>query len=107
MAEPQFIDGKVVGQLENGVFTQTIYTRHIYRRFNAKGMDVRLHHALKGKCYKWRLIFGDTKQVLSIPYDRIELSGKRDNPKGGIVDQIFVPLELFDEDRVESQKRLL
>ncbi len=81
MGEPQFIEGKVVGDLDLGVFTQRIFTRHIYRLLNAKGMDVRLHRALRGKCRLWRLEFGDTHQVISIPYARIELSGVRKKPK--------------------------
>ncbi len=106
MGEPQFIEGKVVGDLDLGVFTQRIFTRHIYRLLNAKGMDVRLHRALRGKCRLWRLIFGDTNQIINIPYSRIELSGTRKTPKG-LVEQIFVPLQYFDEERAATQKRML
>lgn len=107
MGEPQFVDGKVVGELDLGVFTQVIYSRHIYRRFNAKGMDKRLHRALRGRCHRWRLVFGDTKRVISIPYDRIELSGFTHNVGGGVPEQILVPLEYFDEERPVAQKRML
>ncbi len=106
MGEPQFIEGKVVGDLDQGVFFQRIYTRGIYRLLNAKGMDIRLHRALRGKCRLWRLEFGDTHQVISIPYPRIELSGVRKTPKG-LVEQIFVPLQYFDEERVATQKRMI
>lgn len=106
MGEPQFIEGRVVGDLDQGVFTQQIFTRHIYRLLNAKGMDVRLHRALRGKCRLWRLIFGDTHQIINIPYPRIELSGTRRKPKG-LVDQIFVPLHLFDEEKPATQKRMI
>lgn len=67
MSEIQFVNGKVVGQLENGVFFQRIFTKHIYRAMNAKGIDVNLHRVLRGKCRIWRLEFDDTKQVLEIP----------------------------------------
>ena len=107
MSEPQFVDGKVVGQLDNGVFFQRIQTRHIYRRFNAKGIDKRLHQALKGKCREWRLEFEDTKQVISIPYDRIAISGFEHNPGGGIPIQIMVKLQYFDEIKPSSQRRLI
>ncbi len=107
MGEPQFVEGKVVGELDRGVFTQRIYTRHIYRRLNAKGMDTRLHQALRGKCRLWRLIFGDTGQVLSIPYGRIEVSGTRADPRGGMVEQIFVPLQYFDKERDATQRRMI
>lgn len=108
MGEPQFVDGKVVGQLEVGVFTQVIYTRHIYRRYNAKGIDTRLLKVLKGKgCYKWRLVFGDTKQVVSIPLARIELSGFPHDVGGGVAEQILVRLEFFDEEKPATQRRML
>ena len=107
MGEAQFVDGNVAGQLEHGVFEQIIYSKHIYRRFNAKGIDCRLHRALKGKCNKWRLTFGDTKQVLSIPYDRIARSGQEFSPGGGIAKQIMVRLDLFDEEKPISQIRMI
>lgn len=108
MGEPQFVDGKVVGELDLGVFTQVIFTRHIYRRYNAKGIDKRLLKVLRGEgCYKWRLVFGDTKQVVSIPLARIELSGSPHNVGGGVAEQILVPLEYFDEEKPATQRRML
>lgn len=107
MSEPQFVDGRVVGQLDKGIFFQRIQARHIYRRYNAKGIDQRLHRALKGKCWAWRLEFEDTKQVIQIPYDRIELSGFNHDVGGGIPSQILVPLNLFDELKPVSQKRMI
>lgn len=107
MSEPQFVDGKVVGDLDKGVFFQRIYTKHIYRRFNAKGIDKRLHQALRGKCRLWRLEFEDTKQVIEIAYDRIALSGFEFNPGGGIPAQIMVKLQYFDELKPVSQRRMI
>ncbi len=107
MSEAQFVDGEVVGHLDNGVFFQRISERHIYRRFNSKGMDSRLYLALKGKCHKWRLEFEDTKRVIEIGYDRIALSGFECDPGGGLPRQIMVKLEYFDELLPASQKRLL
>ena len=106
MSEPQFVDGKVVGDLDNGVFFQRIQRRHIYRVMNAKGMDVGLHRALRGKCRTWRLEFDDTKQVLEIPYARIEVSGKLMPVKGAGI-QWMVKLKYFDELVPSIQRRLI
>ncbi len=107
MGEPQFVDGHVVGQLENGVFFQRMQSRHIYRRYNAKGIDKHLYYSLKGKCQEWRLEFEDTKQVISIPYNRIGLSGFTHRVGGGVEIQILVPLQLFDEIRPACQRRMI
>lgn len=107
MSEPQFVDGKVVGQLDNGVFFQRIQPRHIYRRYNAKGIDKRLYDSLKGNCRVWRLEFEDTKRVIQIAYDRIELSGFSVHIGTGIPDQILVPLHLFDEVKPVAQARMI
>jgi len=106
MSEPMFVDGRVVGQLDFGVFFQRISTRHIYRAMNAKGMDVNLHRALRGKCWKWRLEFEDTKRVIEIDYDRIEISGKL-IPVVGVGLQWMVRLDLFDELMPATQRRMI
>lgn len=106
MGVPLFVNGQVVGTLEGGVFEQRISSRHIFRRYQAKGIDQVLHRELKGRCQKWRLIFGDTGQVLSIPFARIEQAGfPFAPPKAGR--QIMVKLEFFDEERAETQMRLV
>ncbi len=105
MPEPQFVNGKVVGQLENGVFFQRVHRRHIYRVMNAKGMDVGLHKALRGKCRLWRIEFED-KQTLEIEYKRIEISGKLRPIKGAGM-QWMVRLDLFDELTPATQRRMI
>ena len=107
MGEPQFVNSKVVGTLENGVFEQVIYSAHIYRRFQAKGLDIHLHRALQGKCRLWRLRFGDTGRILSIPFERIEQSGFLFSPGKCSGRQIMVKLELFDEEKPVMQRRLI
>lgn len=107
MGEPQFVKGQVVGMLENGIFEQVIYSAHIYRRYQAKGLDYQLHRALKGKCRLWRLRFGDTGQVLSIPFERIEQVGIPVQCGKGAGRQIMVKLEYFDEETEVMQRRLI
>ena len=105
MSEPQFVNGKVVGQLDKGVFFQRVQHRHIYRVLNAKGMDVGLHRQLRGKCQLWRIEFDD-HQVLEIEYKRIEISGKlRPIPGAGM--QWMVRLDLFDELTSATQRRMI
>ena len=102
--EPVFVNGRVIGKVIDGVFTQRITDRHIYKELNAKGMDINLHAALQGKCEIWRLIHKKTHQVLSIPYYKIEIVGiKRDTGSGP---QYYVPLGEFNEDRPVVQKPL-
>ena len=105
MSEPQFVNGRVVGSLENGVFFQRVQRRHIYRVLNAKGMDVGLHRQLRGKCRLWRIEFED-HQTLEIEYKRIEISGKL-RPITGAGLQWMVPLKYFDELVPATQKRML
>lgn len=105
MAEPQFVNGKVVGMLENGVFYQRVQRRHIYRLLNAKGMDMGLHRQLRGKCRLWRIEFED-HQTLEIEYKRIEISGKLRPVKGAGI-QWMVPLHLFDELKPATQRRMI
>lgn len=103
--ERQFVNNKVVGFLESRVFYQLITTRHIYRRYQAKGMDTILHRTLKGKCYLWRLKFEDTGQVLSIPFDKIQKVGFEVTTKGA-GKQIMVKLKDFEEETKPLQKQL-
>lgn len=106
MPEIQFVNGKVVGTLENGVFYQLINRRHIYRRYGAKGMDKTLHRSLRGKCRAWRLEFEDTRQVLEIKFEHIEQFGFEAD-SGGAGKQIFVRLTDFEEIKPIMQRRLI
>lgn len=103
--ESVFVDGNVVGYIEDGVFCQRVSDRHIFRELNAKGIDIGLYRQLRHRCHTWRLIFKDTHQVLSIPFERIGAVGvERDTGAGS---QILVKLQDFDEDKPALQKRLL
>ena len=105
MSEPQFVNGRVVGSLENGVFYQRVQRRHIYRVLNAKGIDVGLYRQLRGKCRKWRIEFED-HQTLEIDYSRIAISGvKKKIPGAG--EQWMVRLSLFDELKQATQRRMI
>ncbi len=106
MSEAQFVNGRVVGQLDNGVFFQRIQSRHIYRATNSKGMDVGLYQQLRGKCRTWRLEFEDTKRVIEIAYERIEISGKL-RPVTGAGVQWMVRLDYFDEIVPATQRRMI
>lgn len=105
MSEPVFVDGVVVGYSEKGVFWQRITERHIFRQYNAKGIDANLFERLRRVCHTWRLVFRDTKQVLSVPFDKIEVVGIKTDTGAGR--QILVKLEDFNEEQVAMQKRLL
>ena len=104
--KPMFVGNRVVGALEDGVFEQVITYRHVYRRELAKGMDINLHRALKGQCRIWKLIFRDTGEVLTIPFERIELSGYKVKA-GGVGEQWMVKLEYFDRIKVGAQRRMV
>ncbi len=102
--ESVFADGHVVGYVEDGVFYQRVTERHIFRQLNAKGIDISLYRQLRHRCHTWRLTFKDTRQVLSISFERIGAVGmERDTGAGS---QIFVKLQDFDEDKPALQKRL-
>jgi len=106
MAEPQFVNGKVIGTLDKGVFFQRIQTRHIFRQMQAKGIDLQLFRSLRGRCREWKLEFEDSKRLICIAYDRIEQSGViKWVPGAG--QQMMVELRLFDEIRPGTQKRLI
>ena len=106
MAEVQFINGRVVGSLENGVFYQKINSRHIYRRYGAKGMDKDLYRSLRGKCRIWRLEFEDTGQILEIAFQQIEQFGWTADSKGAGT-QIFVRFKDFEEIKPVMQRRMI
>jgi len=104
--EPVFVNGVVIGFLKDDVFTQHITQRHIFRKYNAKGMDLALYRALAARyCDTWRLQFKDTGQVLSIPFDDIARVGHDTDTGAGI--QIMVKLSDFAEQRAPIQEHLL
>jgi len=101
---PIYVNGRRLGDVVDGVWEQKITDRHIYREFNAKGMDINLHSALRGKCELWRLIHKKTGQVLSIPFEKIEAVAIKKDTGAGV--QLLVPLSEFNEDRPVLQKSL-
>jgi len=106
MGEAQFVDKRVVGFLDNRVFHQDITARHIFRQYQAKGMDMSLYRALKGKnCKIWELRFQDTKQVLAISFDQMEKVGFEVNTGSG--KQMMVRLKEFSEKEEAKQRHLL
>jgi len=102
--EPVFVDKKVVGYIEDGVFVQRVTDKHIFRQYNAKGIDADLYRRLRGSCHTWRLIFKNTGQVLSIPFDKIGAVGWEANTGAG--KQRLVKLTDFNEDRPVVQRSL-
>jgi len=105
--ETQFVNGSYVGTLTyDGVFIQKVRRKHIYRRLLAKGIDIQLHRALRGKCREWRLEFVDTGRVLTIPFHLIAARGIElyVNNAGY---QIMVKLEDFREEQTIQQGSLL
>jgi len=104
--EPVFVNGVVIGFLKDGVFTQHITQRHIYRRYNAKGMDLALYRGLAARyCDTWQLHFKDTGQVLSIPFDEIARVGHDTDTGAGI--QIMVKLSDFTQEQAALQEHLI
>lgn len=99
-----FVDGKVIGRLEGGIFLQKTEERHIFRQNNTKGLDVNVWQRLNGRCTTWRLDFKDTKQVLSIPFEKISQVGKITSTGAGA--QYLVHLDDFNEDQVVLQEKL-
>lgn len=100
-----FVEKKVIGTIRDGVFVQRVTHRHIFREQNAKGMDLNVHYRLAGRCHTWQLIFKDTKQVLSIPFEKIAQVGTVASTGAGM--QYLVKLSDFNEDQVALQKKLL
>jgi len=104
--EAQFVNNRVVGFLDNRILRQNITGRHIYRRYQGKGMDISLYRSLKSKnCKFWQLQFQDTKQVLTIPFDEIEKVGFEINTGSG--KQMMVRLKDFSEKGEAKQRYLL
>lgn len=107
MAAPNlvFVDKRVVGKKEDGTFLQRVSTRHIYRLFNAKGIDANLYQRLKIEgIHTWKLIFKETYQVLSISFEKIDIVGFSVPACG---EQIMVKLADFNEDQKPLQEKLL
>jgi hypothetical protein len=100
-----FVDKKVIGRIERGFFTQRITNNHIFRIFNAKGIDVNVYERLKNECHSWRLIHKQTKQILSIPFSKIPIVAERRPTGSGI--QYLVRLSDFNEDQPVLQAALL
>lgn len=102
-----YAGGRPIGKFVDGVFIQKVTARHIFRELNAKGIDVEVHAMLKARgCWLWRLDFTDTLQVLSIPFEKIEIVGVKKQFNGAGV-QFFVNLAEFTEKRPVIQARLL
>lgn len=99
-----FVDNKVIGEVIDGIFVQRIYERHIFREYNAKGIDTNVHARLAGRCKAWRLEFKDTKQVLTIPFEKIAMVGKIVATGAGA--QYLVKLTDFNEKRPAIQHGL-
>lgn len=104
-----FIDRHVVGVLQKTpkgiIFVQKVRYKHIFRQYNGKGIDINVHHQLKGRCDYWRIEFRDTKQVLEIPFGKIEQVGIKYDTGAGV--QLIVKLEDFNEERPVLQERLI
>lgn len=100
-----FVDNKVIGRIDKGVFVQRITPKSIYRALNAKGIDEDVLLWLEKTCHTWRLIWKYTKEIISIPMNRIrEVSIKKDT---GAYVQHLVKLHLFNQDQPPLQKNLL
>lgn len=100
-----FVEGKVIGEVRNGVFVQRTALRHIFRQQNAKGIDVNVYHRLAGRCKAWRLEFTDTKQILSIPFEKIAQVGTITST-GAVGAQYLVKMDDFNEDQAAIQSHL-
>ena len=103
--EPLYVNATVVGFLRDGVFEQRITRRHIFRLYNAKGIDLGLYRQLEGRCHTWRLIFKDTAEVLSIPFADIPKLGILQDTGAG--PQYLVALNHFTQDQPALQSRLI
>lgn len=100
-------DGPPVGELADGVFVQRVQGRHIYNAAAGKGMDKFVHFQLKVKhCRTWRLDFKDTKQVLEIPFAKVE-SYPLKKIRNLAGEQYLVPFEDFQEVRAVIQPNLV
>jgi len=104
MKEPVFIDDIVIGYIEDHTFTQRVLQRHIFRRFNAKGIDAGLYKRLRAQCSLWRLQL-ETGEVLEIPFYLIPQVGFEYDTGAGL--QILVKLKDFKVEQKPIQKRLM
>lgn len=96
-----------IGKLVDGVFRQPVTVKSIYRELNAKGMDIEVHASLKARgCWMWMLEFTDTLQVLTLPFDKVTMYGKKKQISGAGI-QYFVALSDFTEKRPAVQLRLV
>ena len=100
-----YIDDVPIGVVRDGVFIQRVTLRHIYRKLNAKGIDVSVYYRLKQACHTWKLIFLDTRQELSMPLAKIPAVATR-RKVGTAGEQFLVKLADFNKDRPEIQKPL-
>ena len=98
--------GQIVGEYFQGAFLQTIEGRHIYNAGAGKGMDKWVHFQLKVKgCRTWRLTVKGTKQVLELPFARIEADYRLKRITGA-GEQFVVPFADFQETRPVLQPSL-
>lgn len=102
-----FVDKSCIGEIEGGYFVQKITDRSIYRKLNAKGMDISVYRHLLSRCKGWMLIHKQTKQVWRIePFSRIEEMADREYC-GTAGNQLMVRLEHFNVLQPALQKRLV
>lgn len=101
-----YIDDVPIGRVVAGVFYQTVTPRHIYRRLNAKGIDVSLFFRLRQVCHTWQIIFTDTRQVLSIPFAKIPAVATK-RKVGSAGEQFLVKLSDFNQERPVVQLPLV
>lgn len=99
-----FVEKKVIGRIENGIFIQRITDRHVFRQQNTKGMDANVYYRLAPICHTWRLVFKHTKQILSLPFGKIPQVGQLIDTGAG--QQYLVKFTDFNEDQAILQKAL-
>ena len=92
-------------QVVDGVFIQRTTLLHTQQQGDAKGINAYTYRRLVGKCHTWRLEFTDTKQVLSIPFEKIAQVASL--VSAGTSAQYKVKLSEFDEVQVVMQEKLL
>ncbi len=100
-----FVNHKPIGRIMKGVFIQMITRRHIFRLTNSKGIDESALIRVEHECHTWRLIFKDTKEILSIPVKKIRQVGKKEPHAAGI--QYMVCLGDFNQDQPALQKAFI
>jgi hypothetical protein len=104
-----FVDGRPIGEIIRGWFTQKTTKRHIFRELNSKGIEYDVYQRLRlfenGKVLGWRLIFKDTKEILAIPLERIPEVGIL-NPPHSAGNQYHVKMQYFNVEQPALQKEL-